>query len=151
MTPRLSPILLLLFSSSVWLAAQAASYSGTVVRMRTVECVAPQRGFMAAMSGAGPVQTGELCPDYVLVTAKVVYVIQGKRSDQLVPLADVTRFRLQNNEMLIRIDNARRESHFRVMEMMLRPEWERNQLIEDEQADISPRRHADAGAIVSVQ
>ena len=81
-------------------------------------------GFMATMSGGGRVLSGELCPEYVLVTDTVVFVIMGKASAQLLGLADETRFRMQKNEMLIRADDARKESHFQIKQMMLRPEWE---------------------------
>ena len=65
---------------------------------------------------------------------KVVYVISGKSSEQLIPLAEVTRFRLQKNEMLIRIDDASKESHFHIKAMVLRPEWDRNQMLEEAEA-----------------
>ena len=116
----------------VVLAAQTHSHQqGTIVRMRMTDCLGPQHGFMAAMSGASKVETGALCPEYVLVGDKVVYVISGKTSDQLVPLAEVTRFRLQKNEMLIRIDDAAKESHFHIKAMVLRPEWDRKQMMEE--------------------
>jgi len=106
---------------------------GTIVRMRMTDCVAARHLFMSAMSGTGQAP-GELCPEYVLVTDKVVYVISGKSSDQLVPLAETTRFHFQNNEVLIRVDDARHESRFHVKEMVLRPEWDRSQQIEEAEA-----------------
>ena len=109
-------------------AAQAHStQQGTLIRMRMTDCLGPQHGFMAAMSGGGKVESGTLCPEYVLVADKVVYVISGKTSEALIPLAEVTRFRLQKNEMLIRIDDAQKESHFHIKAMLLRPEWDRAQ------------------------
>lgn len=104
---------------------------GTIVRMRMTDCLGPQHGFMAAMSGGGgKIETGALCPEYVLMSDQVVYVISGKTSDALIPLAEITRFRLQKNEMLIRIDDAQKESHFHIKAMLLRPEWDRNQELE---------------------
>ena len=75
-------------------AAWAGVYQhGTVVRMRMVECLPVHHGFMVAMSGGNPVQpTAEVCPEYTLITDKVVFVIVGKSSDQLIPLADVVIF-----------------------------------------------------------
>jgi hypothetical protein len=73
---------------------------------------------MAAMSGAGKVEAGEMCPEYILAGDRVVYGISGKTSDQLIPLAEVTRFHLQNNEMLIRIDDAAKEPHFHIKAMV---------------------------------
>jgi hypothetical protein len=70
-------------------------------------------------------------------------VINGKSSDQLIPLAEITRFRLQKNEMLIRIDDASKESHFRIKAMLLRPEWDRNQMLEEAEASTMATRRLD--------
>lgn len=98
---------------------------GTVVRMRMVNCMPMNHGFMAAMSGGGvgPI-AGELCPEYTLLSDKVVFVIVGKSSDQLVPLADIVDFRFNKNELALRIDDARRESKFTIKEMVLRADWD---------------------------
>jgi len=123
-----------------------ARQEGTIVRMRMAECIASQHAFMNAMSGT-PAPVGESCPEYVLVTKSVVYVIVGKTSDQLVPLAESTLFRMQNNEVLIRVDDARRESRFRVKEMVLRPEWERDQQIAEATA-VAAMHHRREGAVL---
>ena len=68
------------------------------------------------------------------MTNSVVYVIIGKSAEQLVPLAETTNFHFQNSEVLIRVDDARKESHFHVKQMVLRPEWERNQKLMDAEA-----------------
>ena len=98
---------------------------GTVVRMRMVDCMPVHHGFMVAMSGgaAAPV-TGDVCPEYTLVSDKVVFVIVGKSSNQLVPLADVVDFRFNKNELAMRLDDARHESRFSIKEMILRSDWE---------------------------
>jgi hypothetical protein len=88
-----------------------------------------------------------LCPEYVLVADKVVYVISGKSSEQLIPLAEVTRFRLQKNEMLIRIDDADKMSHFHIKAMVLRPEWDRNQMLEEAEANAMITRHLDPATL----
>jgi hypothetical protein len=59
------------------------------------------------------------------VADKVVYVIVGRTSSAVVPLAETTAFRLQNNELFIRIDDAKRETRFNIREMVLRSEWDR--------------------------
>ena len=93
--------------------------------MRMVDCLSVRHGFMAAMAGGAPVQTAaEVCPEYTLVSDKVVFVIVGKSSDQLVPLADVVDFRFNKNELAMRIDDARRESKFNIKEMILRADWD---------------------------
>jgi len=149
---RLWLLILLLCSSPVWLAAQSRPHQqGTVVRMRMTDCIGAQHGVMAALSGSARLQAGELCPEYVLVTDKVVYVILGKGSDQLIPLAEVTRFHFQKNELLIRVDDARKESRFQIKAMVLRPEWDRNELLEQEAAGEAIRHHLDAVEVGSRQ
>ena len=97
---------------------------GTIVRMRMGDCVAAHRGFVFAMAGPATQMAPEACPEYTLISEKVVFVIVGRSSDQLVPLADVIDFRLHNNEMAIRVDDARHESKFGIKEMVLRSEWD---------------------------
>jgi hypothetical protein len=137
-----------LLAFPVLLSAQNRTHQqGTIIRMRLTDCVGPQHGFMAAMSGGGNGEPGAPCPEYVLVADKVVYVISGKSSDQLLPLAEVTRFRLQKNEMLIRIDDAPKESHFHIKAMALRPEWERNQMLEEAEANAVISHHLDTASM----
>ena len=134
---------ILVFAFPVYLAAQSHSHEeGTIVRMRMTDCLGPQHGFVTVMSGA-KVETGATCPEYVLVGDRVVYVISGKTSDQLIPLAEVTRFRMQKNEILIRIDDASKESHFHIKAMVLRPEWDRNRMLEEAEASAMIDRHLD--------
>ena len=98
---------------------------GTVVRMRMVDCLPVHHGFMVAMSGSAPTpMSSEVCPEYTLVSDKVVFVIVGKSSEQLIPLADVVDFRFNKNELAMRLDDARRESKFNIKEMILRTDWE---------------------------
>lgn len=139
---------ILLFAFPALLVAQTHSLQqGTIIRMSMTDCVGPQHGFMAQMSGGGRVEPGLLCPEYVLVADTVVYVISGKASDQLLPLAETTRFRFQKNEMLIRLDDASRESHFHIKAMVLRPEWERNQMLEEAEANAMISQHLDPAAM----
>jgi hypothetical protein len=143
---------ILLLTCPVSLFAQAHTrQQGTIVRMRMTDCLEPQHGFMAAMSGAPRVDTGLQCPEYVLVSDNVVYVISGKTSDQLLPLAEITRFRFQKNEMLIRVDDAPKECHFRIKAMLMRPEWERAQRLEEAEADAMISQHLDTAAIRNQQ
>lgn len=141
----------LLTTSTLLFAQNREHQQGTIIRMRMTDCMGPQHGFMAAMSGSGKVETGELCPEYVLIADKVVYVISGKASDQLIPLAESTRFRLQKNEMLIRIDDAEKETHFHIKAMVLRPEWDRTQMLQDAEASAMISQHLDAAAFRGAQ
>jgi len=96
---------------------------GTVVRMHMGDCAIAHHGFMATMGGPAQL-AAEVCPEYTLVSDKVVFVIVGKSSNQLIPLADVIDFRFHNNELAVRVDDARHESKFNIKEMILRSEWE---------------------------
>lgn len=134
-------VLILLFSSQgiiSWAADPAASQEGTIVRMRLVTCPGPQHRFMMALSGSARVGPQDPCPEYTLLTDKIAYIIIGRASSQLVPLAETTQFRFQNRELLIRLGDSNHESHFMIKEMMIRSEWERQQ----------ERRDAELRAIV---
>jgi hypothetical protein len=97
---------------------------GTVVRMRMGECLPARHGFMVSFGGAASPGVPEACPEYTLVSDKVVFVIVGNSADQLVPLADVVDFRLQKNELAMRLDDSRHETKFSIKEMILRSEWD---------------------------
>lgn len=115
--------LFVVFAARFAAAGQFGIYAhGTVVRMRMGDCISMRRGFMASF-GPPQGQVAEACPEYTLVSDKVVYVIVGRSSDQLVPLADVIDFRLHDNEILVRLDDARHESKFSIKEMVLRSDW----------------------------
>lgn len=114
-------VLLFACAPQVW----AGVYQhGTVIRMRMAECLPAHHGFMVAFGPPAGQMGPDVCPEYTLVSDRVVFVIVGRSSDQLVPLADVIDFRLQNNEMAIRLDDARRESKFGIKEMILRAQWD---------------------------
>jgi hypothetical protein len=135
---------LVLTSISVALAAPLGIYQhGTVIRMHMGDCAPTHRGFMTTF---GPPQaSGDEggCPEYVLMTDKVVFVIVGKSSNQLVPLAEVIDFRFQNKELAVRVDDARHESKFAIKEMTLRSEWERIQRHIEGQLNESRREPVD--------
>jgi hypothetical protein len=115
---------LVLISCSVPSAWAGVYQHGMVVRMRMGDCLPAHHGFMVAFGGQQSQMAMESCPEYTLVSDKVVYVIVGRSSNQLVPLADIIDFRLQNNELAVRVDDARHESKFGIKEMVLRSEWD---------------------------
>ncbi len=115
--------------------------------MRMTDCISTYHAFMGAMSGVAQAPADQ-CPEYVLVAEHVVYVIVGRSSDQLVPLAETTKFHFQKNEVMIRVDDARRESRFHVKAMVLRPEWERSQQIAEAAAMAAMRNHIEGAVIV---
>jgi len=120
-----SLLVVLICALPVLLVAENRSQDqGTIVRMRMTDCMAQHHAFMNAMSGAAQAPSGDQCPEYVLVTDKVVYV-----------------FHFQNNEVLVRVDDARRESHFHVKEMAMRAEWDRHQKLVDAEAEAAAVMH----------
>ena len=132
--------LLLCLVPSAW----AGVYKhGTVVRMRMTDCLPAHHGFMMAMSGPAAQMGPEVCPEYTLLSDKVVFVIVGRSSDQLIPLADVIDFRLHNNEMAVRVDDARRENKFGIKEMILRTEWDMVQKHITEEMNRAPHSSED--------
>jgi hypothetical protein len=129
---------------SVALAAPIGIYQhGTVVRMRMGDCMLMHRGFMSQFGPPQAAAVEEGCPEYTLVTDKVVFLIVGKSSNQLVPLAEVIDFRFQNKELAVRVDDARKESKFTIKEMTLRSEWELIQKHIENQLNDSPHRPVD--------
>jgi len=109
---------------SVPFASAGIYQQGTVIRMRMGDCLPVHHGFMVAFGGQPAQMAPEFCPEYTLVSDKVVFVIVGSSSDQLVPLADVVDFRFHKNELAMRIDDARHETKFAIKEMILRSEWD---------------------------
>src|SRR5271170_4532670 len=88
-----------LSSVSVALAAPLGIYQhGTVVRMRMGDCMLMHRGFVNAFGPPQAAMSEESCPEYTLLTDKVVVVIVCRSSNQLVPLAEVIDFRFQKKE-----------------------------------------------------
>ena len=145
---RLCWLALLLTTSSTLLTGQSKMERGTIVRMQMAQCITTEHGFMAAMSGSAHTVTEGICPQYVLVADKVVYVIIGKSSSDLVPLAETTKFRFQRNELLIRVDDAKHESRFGIKEMILRSEWELvHPTLMQDMTDPAPHR-VDAAAMM---
>lgn len=67
----------------------------------------------------------------------------GRSSNQLIPLAETIDFRLQKNELAVRVDDAKRETKFAIKEMIVRSEWERLQRHIDEQMRASEVRQAE--------
>ena len=138
---RYCVVFVLIVATSMSLAAEIGIYEhGTIIRMKMGECLSP-RGFMATISGTPRQQSDDACPEYTLVTEKVVYVIVGKSSSQLLPLAEITDFRFQKNEIAIRVDDAKHESRFLIREMALRSEWERERQREEQQENSSSVAH----------
>lgn len=136
-------LLLSLVLSATTLPLQAQRYQlGTVIHMEMKDCTIMHGGFITMM-GNMPQQTASVCPEYTLVSDKVVYVVDGKRSGQLIPLAEGIQFRLHKNEMLVRIDDEKNESRFLIKEMALRADWEHEQVLRKKEAELRVERERD--------
>jgi hypothetical protein len=137
-------LILLVCSLAGSLAAQIGIYQhGTVVRMHMGDCVLAPRGFMMAFGGPAGPSGQESCPEYTLVSNSVVFVIVGRSSNQLIPLAESIDFRLQKNELAVRVDDAKHETKFMIKEMIVRSEWDRLQRHIDEQMRTAEVRQAE--------
>ncbi|MFZ0774664.1 MAG: hypothetical protein WCA49_00905 [Candidatus Sulfotelmatobacter sp.] len=131
---RTLSLILFLCSLPGVLAAQIGIYQhGSVVRMHMGDCTLAHNGFMVAFGGPSTQVSQETCPEYTLVSENVVYVIVGKSSNQLIPLAEVIDFRLHKNELVVRVDDAKHETKFAIKEMIVRSEWDRIKRHIDEQ------------------
>lgn len=125
-------------------AAQIGVYQqGTVVRMHMGECIPAGHGFMATFGGPSTPAGPEPCPEYTLVSNDVVYVIVGKLSSSLIPLAETIDFRLHKNELAVRVDDAKHEVKFGIKEMMVRSEWDRLQRHIEEKMRAADDREAE--------
>jgi len=120
------------------LAAQVGIYQhGTVVRMHMGDCMAAHHGLMVAFGGPSAPSSQESCPEYTLLSNSVAYVIVGRSSNQLIPLAEEIDFRLHNNELAVRVDDAKHEARFTIKEMIVRAEYDRMQQRMEEQMRVS--------------
>jgi hypothetical protein len=130
---RAALLIFLICSLPTLLLAQISVYQhGTVVRMHMGDCILAHHGFMVAFAGQSTPMSQESCPEYTLVSDKVVFVIVGRSSNQLIPLAETIDFRLHHDALAVRVDDAKREAKFAIKEMIVRSEWERVQQHMDE-------------------
>lgn len=137
--------LMFLFCSLPGLAAaQIGIYQhGTVVRMHMGDCLPSPHGFMSNFGAPSIPTIQEACPEYTLVSDTVVFVIVGRLSNQLVPLARTIDFRMRKNELAVRVDDAKHETKFVIKEMIVRSEWDRLQRHIEEELSVSPVREAE--------
>ena len=127
-------LILMVCGLSALPVAQMGIYQhGTVVRMHMGDCMLTHRGFMTAFGGPAAPESQNFCPEYTLVSDNVVFVIVGKSSNQLIPLAETIDFRLRKNELAVRVDDAKHETMFTIKEMIVRSEWNRIQQHIEEQ------------------
>lgn len=101
------------------------SFTGTVIKMQMAECV--EHGFVSALAGM-PQAPAKNCPEYTIMTDKVVYVVVGRKAEEFMPLAENMNFLVRKNELVIFSDNEKATSHFVIQRMTLRGDWEREQI-----------------------
>jgi len=122
-------LVLVALTFTAFLSAQTRIYQhGTVVRMRMTQCSIPHSDVMARLAGVTVQDAGNMCQEYTLTAQNVVYEVVGRHTTDLIPLAEDIEFRLQKNELLVRIDDIKHETRFYVIAMTLRSDWERHEL-----------------------
>jgi hypothetical protein len=115
-----------LLSAAALLQAEGRwSFKGTVIRMKMSGCPA-QKTFLAAMSGV-PAPAVENCPQYTVMSDKVVYVVVGRRAEDFIPLAEGLDFLIRKNELILFSDDEKTRTRFVIQQMTLRAEWEREE------------------------
>jgi hypothetical protein len=123
---RITLLFLCVVSAATLLQAQGQwSFKGTVIKMRMTGCVA-QRSFMATMSG-NQAQLPGACPEYTVMSDKVVYVVVGRHAEEFIPLAEDLEFLIRKNELVLFSDDEKTKSRFVVQQMTLRADWERDE------------------------
>ncbi len=131
---RITLLCILMMSVSALAQAQGQwSFKGTVTKMRMIDC-SPQRSVMAAMSGM-PQMVVNTCPEYTVVSDKVVYVVVGKHANEFIPLAENVDFQIRKNELVTLSDDEKSRSHFVIQQMTMRSEWDREEARREKEKD----------------
>lgn len=102
------------------------AFKGTVVKMKMADCL-PDGGFRAAMSGTTMLRKS--CPQYTVLSSRVVYLLLGRHQSEFMPLAEDVHFTIRKNEALFFGGKEKVQSRFVVQQMLLRSEWERRQQV----------------------
>jgi hypothetical protein len=114
-------LLMFVLFAAVFLHAQSQwSFRGTVIKMQMGNCVV--KGFVAAMSGTAAAAMP--CPEYTVLSDRVVYVVVGRHAEAFIPLAEDLDFIVRKNELVLFSDDEKAQSRFVIQQMTLRSEWE---------------------------
>jgi hypothetical protein len=100
------------------------AFKGTVIRMKMGAC-GITHGFMVAMAGVPAAAPN--CPEYTIMSDKVVYVVAGTRHDVFMPLAENMDFVIRRNELVTFSTDEKNRSRFTIQAMTLRAEWDREE------------------------
>jgi hypothetical protein len=125
-----------LSAAAVMQAQSQWSFKGTVIRMRMTGCVL-QSGFKASFE-ANPMTVGS-CPEYTVMSSKVVYVVVGRRTQAFIPLAEDLDFVIRDNEIVNFSNDEKAKSRFVIQQMMLRGDWDREQERKELEARVMER------------
>ncbi len=106
------------------------AFKGTVIRMKMGGC-AVGHGFVASMAA---VPMAGSCPEYTILSDKVVYVVASSKHDDFIPLAENIDFLIRRNELVTFSADEKNKSHFTIQQMTLRAEWEREEARKELQA-----------------
>ena len=135
---RIALLFVMVLSAATFLQAQGHwSFKGTVIKMRMTDC-AMQRGFMATMSGVSA-PAGIMCPEFTVMSDKVVYVVVGRRAEEFIPLAEDMEFLIRKNELVIFSDDEKTKTHFAIQQMTLRADWDRDEERKEQAARMMDR------------
>ena len=91
-----------------------------------------QSGFRASFEALPMV--GVSCPEYTVMSTKVVYVVVGRRTQAFIPLAEDLDFVIRNNEIVIFSNDEKAKSRFVIQQMLLRADWDREQELKELEA-----------------
>ncbi len=93
---------------------------------------------MTVMSG-GVAASGATCPEYTVMSDKVVYIVVGRRSEAFIPLAENREFLIRKNQLVIFSDDEKTKSLFAIQQMTLRTDWDREQARKELEAKMMER------------
>jgi len=135
---RIAFLFVFALSAAAGMQAQSQwSFKGTVIRMRMTGCIL-QSGFKATFE-ANPMTGGGSCPEYTVMSTKVVYVVVGRRTQAFIPLAEDLDFVIRDNEIVMFSNDEKAKSRFVIQQMMLRGDWDREQERKELEARIMER------------
>ena len=93
---------------------------------------------MVTMSG-GAGAAGATCPEYTVMSDKVVYIVVGRRSGEFIPLAENKEFLIRKNELVIFSEDEKNKARFAIQQMTLRADWDREEQRKELQARMMER------------
>jgi hypothetical protein len=120
------PLLFVLFlcSTAAMQAQSQWSFKGTVIKMKMTDCVVPP-GFRATLGGIPP--SSLTCPQYTVMSDRVVYIVVGRHTEAFIPLAENMDFVIRKNEIVTFSNDEKSKARFVIQQMTLRADWEHEQ------------------------